>query len=346
LRRPRGRRAALAALIVAAAFGVRSAAQQPVALVPLTRPPAPITVDGLEVLPVQGQVHMVAGAGGNVTLQVGEEGVLLVDTGAPGQTAALLSAIGRLTPRPVRFIVNTNGDPDHVAGNRGVVAAHGGTRGPRPGGVAGVNPRGQNAGVMIVAHENAYNRMLTDRPGLPALTGDALPESTFFTPRKELFSNGEAVQLFSQPNAHTGGDLIAFFRESDVVSAGDVFMTTSYPVIDTAAGGAGGGTVQGVIDALNAILDLTVPERNQMGGTRVVPGHGRICNEADVVEYRDMVTIVRDRVRDLAKKGMTLAQIRAARPSLEYDGLYGATTGAWTTDMFLEAVYRDVSGRQ
>ena len=159
-----------------------------------------------------------------------------------------------------------------------------------------------------------------------------LPASTFFTPRKDLFSNGEPVQLISQPNAHTDGDILVFFRKSDVVATGDVFVTTSYPVIDTARG----GSVQGVIDALNAIIELTVPERNQMGGTRVIPGHGRICNEADVVDYRDMVTIIRDRVQEMARKGMTVQQIKAARPSLEYDGIYGATTGTGLPICFLK----------
>jgi glyoxylase-like metal-dependent hydrolase (beta-lactamase superfamily II) len=133
-----------------------------------------------------------------------------------------------------------------------------------------------------------------------------------------------------------------FFRKSDVVATGDVFVTTSYPVIDSARG----GSVQGVIDALNAIIELTVPERNQMGGTRVIPGHGRICNEADVVDYRDMVTIIRDRVQEMAKKGMTLQQIKAARPSLEYDGIYGSTAGLGTTEKFVEAVYAGLSGKK
>jgi glyoxylase-like metal-dependent hydrolase (beta-lactamase superfamily II) len=331
----------LATAVAAAALAAALHAQQPVALVPLEPPPAPVLVDGLEVLPVQGQVFMVAGAGGNVTLQVGTEGVLVVDSGGTGQTDKLLAAIGRVTTKPVRFLVNTNADPDHVAGNRGIVQAQGGVRGPRPGGVGGGNPQGQNAGVMTMSHENAYNRMSTPNGSFPALTGEGLPESTFFTPRKEFFSNGEPVQLYSQPGAHTDGDILVFFRKSDVVSTGDVFVTASYPVIDTARG----GTIEGVVSALNNVIDLTVPERNQMGGTRVVPGHGRICNEADVVDYRDMVTIIRDRVQAMVKKGMTLAQIKAARPSLEYDGLYGATSGAWTTDMFLDAVYRGVGGK-
>jgi len=317
-------------------------AQQPVTTVPLEAPPPPLVVDGLEILSVQGGVHMIVGAGGNVALQIGEEGVFVVDSGRAGDGQRLVAALGRLTTRPVRFLVNTNADADHIAGNGAIVSAYGGTRGPRPGGVGGGNPQGQNAGVFSVAHENAYNRMAAGSRGLPALTGEALPESTFFTARKDLFSNGEAVQLHAQPSAHTDGDLIVFFRESDVVVTGDVFVTTSYPVIDVSRG----GSVQGVIDALNTIIELTVPERNQMGGTRVVPGHGRICNEADVVEYRDMVTIIRDRVRDMAQKGMTAQQVKAARPSLEYDGIYGATSGEWTTDMFLDVVFREVGARK
>ena len=312
-------------------------AQQPVATIPLAPPPAPLVVDGLEVLPVQGSIHMIAGAGANVAVQVGDDGAFVVDSGGAGQGQRLLSAINRLTNRPVRFLVNTSADADHTAGNEIIVTSQRGTRGPRPGGGGG--GQSQNVGVVSVAHENAFNRMSSGSHGVPALKGDALPASTFFTPRKDLFSNGEPVQLIAQPGAHTDGDILVFFRKSDVVVAGDVFVTTSYPVIDVSRG----GTVQGVIDALNAIIELTVPERNQMGGTRVIPGHGRICNEADVVEYRDMVTIIRDRIQEMATKGMSLQQIKAARPSLEYDGIYGTVSGEWTTEEFLDAVYREVA---
>lgn len=316
-------------------------AQQPVATIPLDPPPPPLVVDGVEILKVQGQVYLLAGAGGNVTMQVGDEGVLLVDSGAPGQAQRLLNAVRRVTNKPLRFLINSNADPDHIAGNGDLVKAYEGTRGPRPAQAGAANPLGQNVGVMTIAYEGAYNRMLKGSRELPALTGDALPISTFFTPRKEFFSNGEAVQIFSQPGAHTDGDALVFFRESDVVSAGDVFNTTSYPVIDTMRG----GSVTGVIEALNALIDLAIPERNQMGGTRVIPGHGRIGNEADLIDYRDMVTIVRDRVQEMVKKGMTLQQIKAARPSLEYDGLYGATPGPGSTDAFLDAVYQGVGGK-
>lgn len=312
--------------------------QQPVGTVPLTPPPAPLVVDGVEVLPVQGQVYMLVGTGANVVVQIGEEGILVVDSGAAGQTGKLLAALRRLTRKPIRFLINTNPDPDHIAGNSGLVQEEGGLRGPRPAGVGGANPQGQNLGIVTIAHENAVNHMVKGAAGLPPLTGDALPASTFFTPRKDFFSNGEPVQLLFQPAAHTDGDILVFFRKSDVVVTGDVFVTTNYPVFDPARG----GSIQGIIDGLNNILDLTVPERNQMGGTRVIPGHGRICNEADVLEYRDMVTIIRDRVQAMVKKGMTLQQIQAARVSLEYDGIYGGTTEGWTTATFIEAIYKDL----
>jgi glyoxylase-like metal-dependent hydrolase (beta-lactamase superfamily II) len=331
-------RAVLVAILACSVHLLNSHAQQPVTTVALTPPPPPLVVDGLEILPVQGSVHMIAGAGANVAVQIGHEGVFVVDSGDAGNSEQLLAAVNRLTNRPVRFLVNTNADADHVAGNEVIVKSQRGTRGPSPGGGGG-GAAGQNVGVVSVAHENAYNRMSAGAPGVAPLTGDGLPASTFFTPRKDLFSNGEPVQLISQPGAHSDGDILVFFRKSDVVVTGDVFVTTGYPVIDAARG----GSVQGVIDALNAIIELTVPERNQMGGTRVIPGHGRICNEADVVEYRDMVTIVRDRVQEMAGKGMTLQQVKAARPSLEYDGIYGAAQG---TDMFLETIYLEVSKKK
>jgi glyoxylase-like metal-dependent hydrolase (beta-lactamase superfamily II) len=159
---------------------------------------------------------------------------------------------------------------------------------------------------------------------------------------KDVFLNGEAIQLFHQPAAHSDADSVVFFRKSDVVVAGDVFLTTGYPVIDAAKG----GSFTGVLDALNRIIDLTVPKDWQEGGTMVIPGHGRLADEADVVEYRDMVTIVRDRVQDLIKKGMTHEQVQAARPTRDYDVRYGTTAGPWTTEMFVDAAFRDLSRRQ
>ena len=344
-------RIALAALLAASAVVTSVSAdltrsalrdtQQPVGTVPIDPPPPPIVVDGVELLKVQGQVYVAASARGNVTVQIGDEGVLLADSGAPGEIDKILGAVRRVTSKPIRYLVNTSGDADHVAGNDAVVKTGSGFRGPRPQQVGGGNPVGQNVGVMTVSHENAYNRMTQPAPGGPGISGDALPGSTFFTPRKDIFANGEPIELRHLPEAHTDGDILVYFRKSDVVSVGDVFTPHSYPVIDRARG----GTVNGVIDALNTIIEITVPERNQMGGTRVVPGRGRIANEADVVDYRDMVTIVRDRVQEMIKKGMTLPQIRAARVTLEYDGYYGAPNGPASPDGFLEAVYRSLGGK-
>jgi cyclase len=156
------------------------------------------------------------------------------------------------------------------------------------------------------------------------------------------FFNGEGVQIFYEPAAHTDGDSMVYFRASDVIATGDVFSTTSYPVLDL----ANGGSINGVLNALNHILELAVPEFRSEGGTMIVPGHGRICDIADVAYYRDMVTVIRDRVQDAIKRGLTLAQIKDARLTMDYDGRYGATSGAWTTDMFVEAVYRSLSQKR
>jgi cyclase len=310
----------------------RAGAQQPTARA-LTEPwPEIVKVDGIEILHVQKGVYMLVGGGANVTVQVGEEGVTFVDSGAPGQGPKIVAAVRHLTKKPLRYLVNSSADADNVGGNGAVVKAAGGSNG-----AAGNGGGTANTGILVIAHENALNRMMKGTPGFPALTGDALPESSFFTAKKDFYANGEAVQILHQPKARTDGDIIVFFRSSDVISTGDIFRTDSYPVIDVAKG----GTLKGELDALNAILDITVPERNQIGGTRVIPGHGRIGNEADVLEYRDMLTIIRDRVRDMAKKNMTLEQVKAAKPMLEYDDIYG-TRKEWTGAMFLETVYNEL----
>ena len=191
----------------------------------------------------------------------------------------------------------------------------------------------------MLAHENVLTRM-----SAPARkVSEALwPTDTYYPEEKDIYFNGEAVMLYHEPNAHTDGDSIIFFRKSDVVVAGDTLVTTSYPFIDQASG----GSIQGEINALNRILDLAVPAHEQEGGTFVIPGHGRICDEADVLEYRDMVTIIRDRIADMVKRTLTLDQVKAAKPTLDYDLQYGSTTGFVTTAGFIEAVYKDLSNPQ
>jgi cyclase len=287
--------------------------------------------DDVRVLPVQGNVYVLAGAGGNIAVQIGEDGVLLVDTGSGNITDKVIAAIRKLSDKPIRFILNTNANPDHMGGNARLAAA--GNRGG--GGRASEN---SGPGAMVVAHEAVLGSVSAPTGKQPAMPTAAWPTDTYRGESKEVFFDGEAIQLFHPPAAHTDGDSMAFFRRSDVIATGDIFVTTGYPVIDK------GGSINGLINGLNRIIEITIPKDWQEGGTMVIPGHGRICDEADVVEYRDMVTIIRDRIQDMVRRGMTLEQVKAARPTLEYDPRYGSDSGVWTTDMFIEAVYRGLAG--
>jgi glyoxylase-like metal-dependent hydrolase (beta-lactamase superfamily II) len=294
----------------------------------------PFTVlpDQIQAVHIQGNVHMLIGAGGNIIVQAGEEGVLVIDTGTGPRGADVLAAIRQISDKPIRIVINTHVHGDHSGSNETLAAAGRALGGNAPGnfGLALENAR-------ILAHENVLKRMSAPSGEPSPRPFAAWPTETFFGDDKELFFNDEAIQLIHQPG-HTDGDIVVFFRRSDVVASGDLFTTLTYPVIDA----QNGGSVQGVIDGLNRLIDITIPKDKEEGGTYVVPGHGRLADEADVVEFRDMVTIVRDRVQDLVGKGRSLAEVKAATPTRDYDGRYGATTGPWTTDMFVEAVYRDV----
>jgi glyoxylase-like metal-dependent hydrolase (beta-lactamase superfamily II) len=289
--------------------------------------------DTLQTVHVQGKVHMIVGAGGNIIVQAGEEGVLVIDTGTGRRGADVLAAIRTISDKPIRLVINTHVHDDHTGANELIAAAGRSLGGNAPG----------NSGLgldtaHVLAHENVLRRMSAPSGEPSPRPFASWPTDTFFGDDKELFFNDEAIQLIHQPG-HTDGDVLVFFRRSDVVASGDLFTTTTYPVVDTQRG----GTVQGVIDGLNRLLDTTIPKDKEEGGTYVVPGHGRLADEADVVEYRDMLTIVRDRIQDLVAKGRTLAEVKAARPTADYDGRYGATTGPWTTDMFIETVYRELA---
>ena len=314
-----------------------SAVHAPARTTPQT--PARLGADGnIEVLPVQGNVYLLAGAGGSIAVQVGDEGVLLVDTGARQMTDNVLAAVRRLSDRPIRVILNTQADPDHTGGNEMLAKAGSKVRG----GNAVTNPLSAGEGASVIAHEQVLNAMSAPTGKQTPMPVGAWSTDTYFTDSKEVYFNGEPVQLLHQPAAHSGGDSIVFFRHSDVLVAGDVFVTTGYPVIDAQRG----GSFSGVIDALNRLIDLAIPRDWQEGGTMVIPGHGRLADEADLVEYRDMLTIIRDRIRDAIKKGMTLEQVKAARPTRDYDVRYGSSSGSWTTDMFVQAAYRDLTRRR
>jgi glyoxylase-like metal-dependent hydrolase (beta-lactamase superfamily II) len=285
----------------------------------------------LEVLRVQGNVYLLAAQGGNAVAQIGNDGPLLVDTQPVAMSARVLEAVRGLSPRPIRHIVLTSGG-EQQAGGAATLSKAG--RYVRV--IDSMDPRGLDARSSIIAHVNVLSRM-----GAAKVPSDSWPTDTYFVSEWSLFSNGEAVQLFHVPAAHSDGDTIVFFRRSDVVMTGAIFDATAYPRFDSRAGGG----IDGVIEGLNRVLDLAVAGENQEGGTVVVPGRGRLSDETDVANYRDMVTIVRDRVRAMVSKGLPLEQVKAARVTSDYDGNYG-TRPEWTGDMFAEAIYRDVSRRR
>jgi glyoxylase-like metal-dependent hydrolase (beta-lactamase superfamily II) len=281
-------------------------------------PPPPVRPNNVQsdiaTVHVQGNIYMLVGAGGNVAVQIGDEGVLVVDTGATASREKVLAAIRKLSTKPIRWMINTSADADHTGGNETVSQA-------------GMTVNGNPAD--IIAHEAVLARMTeTNRPITER------PLKTYFEDGRDFSFNGEAILLYHF-NGHTAGDSLVYFRGSDVVVTGDLFLTTTFPTIDLEAG----GSVDGLIAGLNKTLDITVPKYLQEGGTYVIPGHGRISDEADVLEFRDMVVIIRDRIQDLVKKGMTLDQVKAARPALDYEGRYGAESGA----KFIEAVYKLLS---
>jgi glyoxylase-like metal-dependent hydrolase (beta-lactamase superfamily II) len=292
----------------------------------------------INVLPVQGHIYMLVGSGGNITVQVGDEGVLVVDTEYAPLSAKILAAIRSLSSGPIRYIINTHVHGDHIGGNANIRKA-GAT-------IAGGNVSGdiQDAaqGAQIIAHDNVLKRMSAPTGTEAPVPSANWPTSTFIGQDKKLFFNGEGIHILHQPAAHTDGDSLVFFRRSDVIATGDIFTTTNYPVIDMAAG----GTINGIIDGLNTIIDLIIPVYGQEGGTLVVPGHGRLSDMGDVINYREMATIIRDRVQDMIKRGMTIDQVKAARPTRDYDPLYGSTTGFWTTDLFVEAVYKTLGAKK
>jgi cyclase len=281
----------------------------------------------LVVLPAQGNIHVLAGPGGNSAVQIGPEGPLIVDTQPAAMSARVLEAVRGLSPRPIRHVVLTSGG-DQQAGGAATISKAG--RYIRV--IDSIDPRGLDARASIMAHLNVLNRLSAGKA-----PSDSWPTDTYFTPEWSIFSNGEAVQLFHVTAATSDGDTIVFFRRSDVVCAGAIFDATGYPRFDPERG----GSIAGIIEGLNRVLDLTVPGENQEDGTVVIPGRGRLSDETDVANYRDMVTIIRDRIRAMVGKGLSLEQIKRARPTMDYDGLFERRSD-WTSDMFIDAIYRDL----
>jgi glyoxylase-like metal-dependent hydrolase (beta-lactamase superfamily II) len=288
----------------------------------------------VEVLDVRPNFFLIANAGGNIGVQVGDDGVVVIDAGSAANTAAVLAAIKRITPKPIRYVIDTGPDADHVGGNEAVSKAGESLFGRAR--LGGQRQEFMAPVASILAVEGVLQRMTASSDSTPAYPAAAWPTETFHYSRKAMYLNDEAIEVLHQPAAHTDSDAFVVFRRSDVVVAGDVIDTRRFPSIDVERG----GSIQGEIDALNRLADLAVPSIpivSREAGTIVIPGHGRLCDQYDVIDYRDMVTIIRDRVRDLVEAGRSLAEVKAAKPAHGYTGRYG------DGDAFVEAIYRSLA---
>lgn len=299
----------------------------------------PSVVNGaLETVEIRPNVHVIFGAGGNVTVHSGNDGLVVVDTGTTERANDLLAALKAISPKPIRLLINTSADTDHVGGNE-VLSATGIGLSPDPFAAGG------NAAT-ILAHENVMLRMSGVNGNAAPLPTRMWPNDTYTTRFRPMYVNDEAVQVIRQTGAHSDGDSMVLFRRADVIATGDILDLRHFPVIDPARG----GSIQGQLDALNRLLiEFVVPNIPQVlkpGRTLVVPGHGYVADYGEVVEYRDMLTIIRDTVQDMVNKGMTLQQVKAANPTKGYRGRFGRDTGPWTTDMFVDAVFAGVKRSQ
>jgi glyoxylase-like metal-dependent hydrolase (beta-lactamase superfamily II) len=303
---------------------------------PVLRGAAPGDV---QVLPVQGNVHVIMGAGANITVQAGDQGMLIVDTGTAAMSDKVIAALKTISDRPLRYVVNTTHFDDHVGGNEKIAATGEIIPFREPNYTAGPQGALDVHKASVISYLTVFHRM-AGATGKPTAPEAAWPDNTFSTGQKRFSFNDEPVVVMHLPS-NTDGNSIVHFRKSDVVSAGDLLDLSGYPRIDVEAG----GSLQAIIDGLNRLILLTVPGANAQGGTLVVPGHGRIADHAEVAYYRDMTTIIRDRLQDMIKRGQTLQQVKAARPSRDWDARYGKSTGGWTTDMFIEAAYKSMGGK-
>jgi glyoxylase-like metal-dependent hydrolase (beta-lactamase superfamily II) len=317
-----------------AGWAQRAAAQQPAG-------------DGLEVVQIRPNFYVIGGAGGNVLAQIGPEGVIVVDSGSTDAAEGVLAALRRITTLPIRYIINTSMDADHVGGNERLARSG---LSILPGAVAAGAGLGDDlltnaGGASILAHENVLMRMSAPTGEQAPFRAALWPTKTFAYRMYSMYLNGEGIQIIHQPAAHTDGDTIVFFRRNDVIATGDIVDTTKFPVIDVSRG----GSIQGEIDALNRLLDLSIhnlPLQWYADRTLLVPGHGHVYDKLDLLEYRDAITVVRDRIQDLVDQNRTLAQVRAANPTLGYRSQYGSDSGPWTTDMFIEVVYNELVARK
>ncbi len=298
---------------------------------PAAKPAAAQDMTEVKWIEFQPSFYMMVGAGGNVTMQVGSEGILLVDTGLVNRSDALLAAVRKISNKPIRYIINTHYHADHTGGNEKLRAAGGTITG---GNVAG-DIGDAAVGAAIIATENTLNHMSAPTGKEAATPSGAWPTNTFFDEEKKLWFNNEGIQIIHAPEAHTDGDIIVYFRKADVIVAGDIFSTTTYPFLDVNAG----GTIGGELKAFTRMIEMVVPVYGQDGGSVIIPGHGRVCDVGDLINYREMITVVRDVIANMKKKGQTLAQIKAAKVTAGYDPRYAPPGAFVTPDAFVESIY-------
>jgi cyclase len=305
--------------------------------------PPEMEVDGLYIEQLRPNFYMIAGAGANIAVQVGVDGVVLVDSGSEGASDRVLAALKKITDLPTRYIINTDPEPDHVGGNAKLSKAGLTIFTQALGNSALLSSFTNGGGASILAHDSVLQRMSAPTGKKASFPAESWPNEAFLEKRHYIRMNDEGIDITYQPAAHSNADSFVFFRKSDIVAAGDVLDTTRFPKIDTADGGG----VQGEIDALNKLIELAIPPGPfiyEGVGTYVIPGHGRPCEQLDVVDYRDMVVEVRDAIVDMIKQGMTLDQIKAAHPARPYETEYGTEEGS--TSAFVEAIYKSLSGQK
>ena len=292
----------------------------------------------LEILEVQPNVYMIAGAGGNIAVQRGPAGIILVDTGSAGMSDKVLAALKKLSDKPIRYIFNTSADADHVGNNAALSKAGLSIISSAVGNPAfGEDVIGNGGAASVFAQDNVLAHM-QDSPVAQ------WPTKTFTSRVYTMSLNGEGIEIMHSPAAHSDGDSFVLFRRSNVIATGDLFDPTHFPVIETVKG----GSIQGELAALNQLLERTIPPYPlpwQAERTFLIPGHGPISDHHDLLEYRDMVTIVRDVIQDMINRGMTLEQVKAANPTKGYNARYGSEKGPWTTEMFVTAVYNGLAGK-
>ena len=259
-------------------------------------------------------IYMLEGAGGNIGMSAGEDGVFLIDDQFAPLTDKIVAAIKKVSDKDIRFLINTHIHPDHTGGNENF----------------------GKQGVIIVGHDNIRSRLQDSMFGRPPLPDIALPMITF-NDTVTFHINGEAVRALKLPNSHTDGDTLIHFQGSDVIHVGDVFRTTTYPYIDKAHG----GSFQGTLDALAILIEMAGPS------TKIIPGHGDIADREMAETFRNMLVTIKDRMMEQVQQGKTLQEVMTANITEDYDERWAPKPGSFfSKESFISLVYAELKAAQ